>query len=41
MFLSLTVEISDLEIEPLLDLAIGVLGKIDGSRLRDAFEPRG
>ena len=34
-------EIADLEIEPLLHLAIRVLGKTDRAGLRDAFEPRG
>ena len=31
----------DLEIEPPLDLTIGVLGKTDRAGLGDAFEPRG
>ena len=34
-------EIGDREIEPPLDLPIGVLGKTDRARLRDAFQPRG
>jgi hypothetical protein len=34
-------EISDLEIRAAAYLATGVLGKKDGSRLREAFEPRG
>ena len=34
-------EIADGEIEPPLDLPIGVLGQTDRSRLGDAFEPRG
>ena len=34
-------KIADLEIEPLLHLAIGVLGKTDRAGLCDAFEPRG
>jgi hypothetical protein len=34
-------EISDLEIEPLLDLAIGVFRKTDRAGFRDPFEPRG
>ena len=34
-------EIGDLEIEPLLHLPIGVLGKGDCARLSDAFEPSG
>jgi len=34
-------EIGDLEVEPLLHLTIGVLGKTDRAGLRDAFEPRG
>ena len=34
-------EIVDFEIEPLLDLTIGVLGKTDRARLGDAFKARG
>ena len=34
-------EIADLEIEPLLHLPIGVLGKADRAGLGDAFEPGG
>ena len=33
-------EIADLEIEPLLDMAIGVFRQTDRAGLRDAFEPR-
>ena len=42
MFLSCVAPRSrDLEIEPRLDLPIGLLGKTDRARLRDAFKPRG
>ena len=34
-------KIADREIEPTLDLTIGVLGQTDRSRLRDALQPRG
>jgi len=33
------VEIADRKIEPRPDLAIGILGKCDGARRRDAFQP--
>ena len=42
MFLSCgRAEIADREIEPPLHLPVGVLGKTDRARLRDALEPRG
>jgi hypothetical protein len=34
-------EISDFEVEPLLDLTVGVLGKTDCARFGDSLEPRG
>ena len=34
-------EIADCEIEPTLDLAIGVLGKADRARLASTLQPRG
>jgi hypothetical protein len=34
-------EIADREIEPPLDLTIGVLGEADRARLGDPLEPRG
>ena len=37
----LRAEIGDLEIEPPLDLPVGVLGETDRTRLANAFKPRG
>ena len=34
-------EVADSEIQPTLDLPIGVLGETNRARLRDAFQPRG
>jgi hypothetical protein len=34
-------EITDLQIEPSLDLPVGLFGKTDRAGLGDAFEPRG
>ena len=34
-------EVADGEIQPTLDLPIGVLGETNRARLRDALEPRG
>ena len=34
-------EIGDLEIEPPLDLPVGVFGKADATRFANALQPRG
>ena len=34
-------EVGDLEIEPTLDLSLGILGQADRSGFGDAFQPRG